>query len=65
MEVERIEKEDFLYRRVAANQLNPDGTVSSAAFKLHGKADPSLSPASPPPGSPWTVPGTRPPVLDN
>jgi len=43
MEVERIEKEDFLYRRVAANQLNPDGTVSSAAFKLHGKADPSLS----------------------
>lgn len=43
MGLERIEREDKLYRRLAPSQIDSDGTVNSAAFKLNSKPDPSLS----------------------
>jgi len=39
-----IVDEDQLYRRITTIQMNPDGSVNSAAFKLrNGKPDPSIS----------------------
>lgn len=38
-----IADEDRLYRRLAPNHLNPDGSVNSNAFKLNGKPDPQIS----------------------
>lgn len=43
IEVEEIADDDQLYRRLVSFHINPDGTVNSAAFKLRGKPDPSLS----------------------
>lgn len=34
---------DFLYRRLSADHLNPDGSVNSNAYKLHGHPDPEPS----------------------
>lgn len=42
-EIVAIDDADELYRRITSFQLNPDDTVNSAAFKLRGKPDPSLS----------------------
>lgn len=42
-EIEEIADDDQLYRRLVSFHINPDGTVNSAAFKLRGKPDPSLS----------------------
>ena len=40
---ETIADGDALYRRLAPDHINPDGSVNSAAFKLRGKPDPSIS----------------------
>lgn len=41
--MEQISPEDDLYRRLAPLHINIDGSVNSAAYKLHGKPDPSVS----------------------
>ncbi len=38
-----IDPEDLLYRRLAKEHINPDGTANSAAFKRGGGYDPSIS----------------------
>jgi hypothetical protein len=42
-EIEEIADNGQLYRRLVSFHINPDGTINSAAFKLRGKPDPSLS----------------------
>lgn len=42
-DVEDIAAGDALYRRLAPEHINADGSVNSAAFKLSGKPDPSIS----------------------
>jgi hypothetical protein len=40
----QIADDDLLYRRLApSSHINPDGTVASNAFKLHGRPDPEIS----------------------
>ena len=41
--METISSDDELYRRLAPRHVNPDGTVNSAAYKVNGKPDPSIS----------------------
>ncbi len=41
--MEQIEDDDELYRRLAPEHVNPDGTVNSAAFKRRKEYDPSIS----------------------
>lgn len=41
--VEEIADSDELYRRLAPEHINPDGSVNSAAFKLRGRPDPQIS----------------------
>lgn len=41
--METIDDEDELFRRLLGFHINPDGTVNSAAYKLRGKPDPSVS----------------------
>lgn len=41
--LEDIAESDELYRRLAPEHINRDGTVNSAAFKARGKPDPSFS----------------------
>jgi hypothetical protein len=41
--LERVDRTDDLYRRLVGFHINPDGTVNSAAFKLDGKPDGSIS----------------------
>jgi hypothetical protein len=38
-----IVDDDFLYRRLGPDHLNPDGTVNSNAYKLGGRPDPEPS----------------------
>jgi hypothetical protein len=38
-----IADDDFLYRRLAPDHMNPDGTVNSNAFKRNGHPDPEPS----------------------
>jgi hypothetical protein len=38
-----IADDDLLYRRLAPLHVNTDGSVNSAAFKLRGQPDPSIS----------------------
>lgn len=38
-----IEDDDDLFRRIAPDFLLPDGTITSAAFKLRGQPDPNIS----------------------
>jgi hypothetical protein len=42
-DLETIADGDELYRRLAPDHINPDGSVNSAAFKLRGKPDPGIS----------------------
>lgn len=41
--LEEIHDSDELYRRIAPDFVKQDGSISSAAFKLRGRPDPSLS----------------------
>ncbi|MGI8550272.1 MAG: hypothetical protein ACR2PL_05645 [Dehalococcoidia bacterium] len=41
--MEAIGDADALYRRLAPSQVNPDGSVNSAAYKRRGLPDPSIS----------------------
>jgi hypothetical protein len=41
--LEQIADDDLLYRRLAPFHIKPDGSVSSAAFKLRGRPDPGVS----------------------
>ena len=38
-----IDDDDELYRRIVSFHINSDGSVNSAAFKLRGNPDPSIS----------------------
>lgn len=42
-DLEAIADGDALYRRLAPEHINADGSVNSAAFKLRGQPDPSIS----------------------
>ncbi len=42
-ELEQIADDDELYRRLAPEHVNPDGTVNSAAFKRGKQFDQSIS----------------------
>lgn len=40
----QVADDDLLHRRLApSGHMNPDGTVASNAFKLHGRPDPEIS----------------------
>jgi hypothetical protein len=41
--LEEIADDDELYRRLAPDHVNADGTVNSAAFKRRGQPDPQVS----------------------
>ena len=43
VQIENIEDDDGLYRRLSPDQMYPDGTVNSNAFKSGGKPDASIS----------------------
>lgn len=41
--MEEVAETDLVYRRLAPDQVAPNGVVLSHAFKLRGKPDPSVS----------------------